>query len=71
MHLHTCKRKQYHERSATACFRHVRQGKNDVKTGGIRKTMILAVNRRFVAKGPKIASDKSAFNYGRLTFIYG
>ena len=34
-------------------------------------TVILAVNRQFLAKGPKIASDKSAFLCGRLTFMYG
>jgi len=33
-------------------------------------TMILAANRRFFAKGPKIASDKLAFLYGRLTKIH-
>ena len=33
-------------------------------------TMILAVNRRFFPKGPKIASDKSAFLYCRLTEIH-
>jgi len=28
--------------------------------------MILAANRQFFAKGPKIASDKLVFLYGRL-----
>ena len=32
-------------------------------------TMILAVNRQFFAKGPKITSDKSAFLYSILTLI--
>ena len=40
------------------------------KTTVIVYTMILAVNARFFAKGPKIASDKSEFLYGRLTKIH-
>jgi len=33
--------------------------------------MVLAVSRRFITNGPKIASDKLPFLYGRLTLIYG
>jgi len=34
------------------------------------ESIILAVNKRFFARDTKIASDKSAFLYGSLTFIY-